>query len=62
VFDEVVPGAEVLGSALEVGAEMAALPTDVYARTKQDLRGPALATMREAVSSEPLLAAWVSPA
>jgi enoyl-CoA hydratase len=62
VFDEVVPAAEVLGSALEVAADMAALPTDVYARTKQDLRGGALSAMRSAVSSEPLLAGWVAGA
>jgi enoyl-CoA hydratase len=62
VFDEVVAAAEVLPRALEVGARMAALPRDVYARTKADLRGSALAEMRAGAESDPLLAAWVSGA
>jgi enoyl-CoA hydratase len=62
VFDEVVPGAEVLGSALEVASSLAALPTDVYARTKHDLRGAAVASMRAAAESDPLLATWVGGA
>jgi enoyl-CoA hydratase len=60
VFDEVVKASEVLPRALEVGAQMAALPRDVYARTKADLRGPALADMRAGAESDPLLGAWVS--
>jgi enoyl-CoA hydratase len=62
VFDEVVSSAEVLERALSVASGLAAFPSDVYARTKQDLRGAALESMRSAVLSEPLLAGWVSPA
>jgi enoyl-CoA hydratase len=62
VFDEVLPAASVLPRALSLGAELAAFPTDVYARTKQDLRGAALVAMREAAEEDPLLAAWVSGA
>ena len=39
VFDEIVAGDAVLPRAVEVAAQMAALPSDVYARTKRDLRG-----------------------
>jgi enoyl-CoA hydratase len=55
VFDEVVPADAVLTRAIEIAAEMAALPTDVYARSKLDLRGPALTAIRAAVEAEPLL-------
>ena len=61
VFDEILPAEAVLDRALSVAAEMAALPTDVYARTKLDLRGPALATMRAGAAADPLLERWVRP-
>jgi enoyl-CoA hydratase len=59
VFDEVLPAEKVVGRALEVAGRMAAFPPEVYARTKLDLRRTALAAMRDAVQSEPLLADWV---
>jgi len=59
VFDEVLPTEGVLDRAMAVAAEMAALPADVYARTKLDLRGPALAAMRAAAAADPLLERWV---
>jgi enoyl-CoA hydratase len=59
VFDEIVPGGEVLDRALAVARELAALPGDVYARTKGDLRGAELAAMRAAAADDPLLDAWV---
>jgi enoyl-CoA hydratase len=62
VFDEIVPGGAVLDRALEVARELAALPQDVYARTKGDLRGAALAAMRAGAEADPLLDAWVTDA
>jgi enoyl-CoA hydratase/carnithine racemase len=59
VFDEIVPPEAVLPRALEVAAGLAALPSEVYARTKRDLRAPALAEMRAAAEADPLLARWV---
>jgi enoyl-CoA hydratase len=59
VFDEIVAGDAVLPRAVEVAAQMAGLPSDVYARTKLDLRGPALSAMREAAEADPLLERWV---
>ncbi len=59
VFDEVVGAGDVLSRAMSVAAEMAALPADVYARTKRDLRGAALAAMRAGADADPLLGSWV---
>jgi enoyl-CoA hydratase len=59
VFDEVLPAEAVLARALEVGAEMAAMPASVYARTKLDLRSTALSAMRAGVDADPLLEVWV---
>ncbi len=59
VFDEVHDAEDVLPRALHIAARLAKLPPEVYARTKRDLRGPALAQMRPAVEDDPLLAAWV---
>jgi enoyl-CoA hydratase/carnithine racemase len=59
VFDEVVAAGEVLPRALEIAGEMAAMPGDVYARTKLDLRGTALAGMRSGAAADPLLKRWV---
>ncbi|HEX4465699.1 MAG TPA: enoyl-CoA hydratase/isomerase family protein [Solirubrobacteraceae bacterium] len=58
VFDEVCDGDAVLGRALERAAEMASFPGEVYARTKDGLRGAAIARMREAAAADPLLARW----
>jgi enoyl-CoA hydratase len=59
VFDEVHDAEDVLPRALHIAGRLAGLPPEVYARTKRDLRGPALEQMRAAVEDEPLLAAWV---
>lgn len=59
VFDEVHDAEDVLPRALHIAARLAKLPPEVYARTKRDLRDPALAQMRAAVEDDPLLAAWV---
>jgi enoyl-CoA hydratase len=58
-FDEVLDADDVLSRALHVAEHLAKLPPEVYARTKRDLRAPALAQMRAGVESDPLLAAWV---
>jgi hypothetical protein len=49
----------VLDRALVVAGELAAMPADVYARTKGDLRGATLATLRISAERDPLLDAWV---
>lgn len=59
VFDEAVAPDIVLPRSLELAAELAAMPRDVYARTKHDLRGSTLETMRVAAAADPLLQAWV---
>ena len=51
VFDEVLDGDEVLDRALHVARRLGGLPPEVYARTKRDLRAPALAQMRDWRSS-----------
>jgi enoyl-CoA hydratase/carnithine racemase len=58
VFDEVLPADAVVPRALDVAARLAAFPAEVYARSKRDLRAPALFAMREAVAADPLLEAW----
>jgi len=58
-FDEVLDAEDVLPRALHVAERLAKLPPEVYARTKRDLRAPALAQMRAGVEDDPLLAAWV---
>jgi enoyl-CoA hydratase len=59
VFDEVLAPEDVLDRALHVAARLAALAPEVYARTKRDLREPALARMRAGAQADPLLASWV---
>jgi hypothetical protein len=49
----------VLPRAHELAAALAAMPGDVYARTKQDLRGATIARLRDAAASDPLLERWV---
>ncbi len=58
-FDEVVEPDAVLPRARELAGELAAMPADVYARTKADLRGPTIERLREAAADDPLLARWV---
>jgi enoyl-CoA hydratase len=59
VFDEVVEPDAVLARALELAASLAALPSDVYARTKGELRGATAQRLRTAAAEDPLLASWV---
>ena len=60
VFDEVVEPEAVLPRALEVARELAAMPRDVYARTKRELRGETIEALERAVVEDPLLERWVS--
>jgi enoyl-CoA hydratase len=59
VFDEVVEPEAVLPRAQEIARELAAMPAEVYARTKADLRGDLVGRMRAAAADDPLLARWV---
>jgi enoyl-CoA hydratase len=59
VFDEVVEPEAVLPRADELARELAAMPGEVYARTKRDLRGAAIERLRAAAADDPLLARWV---
>jgi enoyl-CoA hydratase/carnithine racemase len=59
VFDEVAEPGAVLPRAQEIAGELALLPADVYARTKNDLRGATIDRLREAAAADPLLARWV---
>ena len=58
-FDEVVEPDAVLGRSLDRAAELAALPADVYARTKRELRGATAERLRGAAAEDPLLDSWV---
>ena len=58
-FDEALAPDQVLDRALAVARELAAMPADVYARTKTELRGATLATLRISAERDPLLDAWV---
>jgi enoyl-CoA hydratase len=59
VFDEMIEPDEVLPRAIELAASLAAFPPEVYARTKQDLRGETSGRLRAAAAEDPLLARWV---
>jgi enoyl-CoA hydratase len=58
-FDEVVESGEVVPRALERARTLAALPAEVYARTKRDLRGATADRLRVAAAEDPLLGRWV---
>jgi enoyl-CoA hydratase len=58
-FDEAVAPGAVLDRALAVARELAAMPAEVYARTKAELRGATLATLRINAERDPLLDAWI---
>jgi enoyl-CoA hydratase len=58
-FDEMVEPDEVIPRALELAGRLAALPADVYTRTKRDLRGATAARLRAAAAKDPLLDQWV---
>jgi enoyl-CoA hydratase len=59
VFDEVAEPHEVVPRALELAGGLAALPLDVYARTKRDLRSAVIGRLRAAAQEDPLLARGV---
>lgn len=59
VFDEVLAADDVLARAVHVAGRLAALTPEVYARTKRDLRAPALEQMRSGSGADPLLDRWV---
>jgi enoyl-CoA hydratase/carnithine racemase len=58
-FDEALAPDQVLDRALAVARELAAMPADVYARTKTELRGATLENLRINAERDPLLDAWV---
>jgi enoyl-CoA hydratase/carnithine racemase len=58
-FDEAVAPDAVIDRAIEVAQELAALPANVYAGTKAELRAQTLATLRPAAAADPLLEDWV---
>ena len=55
VFDDIVEPEAVLPRAMEIAHEMAAFSTEIYARTKLDLRRDALDGLRAAAAADPLL-------
>jgi enoyl-CoA hydratase/carnithine racemase len=59
VFDEVVSPDAVVPRALEVAGQLAAFDAATYARTKRDLRGATLESLRAAAASDPLLEQWL---
>jgi enoyl-CoA hydratase len=59
VFDEAVEPDAVLPRAQELARELAAMPGEVYTRTKRDLRGATIERLRAAAADDPLLARWV---
>ena len=62
LVDELAGPDAVLDRALDMAAELGAMPSDAYATVKQQLRGPALAAMRRVVESgtDPLAQGWLS--
>jgi len=62
LVDELAEPAEVLERALAMAAELGDMPSDAYATVKRQLRGPALAAMRQVVESgtDPLAQGWLS--
>jgi enoyl-CoA hydratase len=61
LWDEVVAPGDVLGRALERAEELATLPRRTYERVKQQLRGPVLAAVAEALdNADPLAGDWIS--
>jgi enoyl-CoA hydratase/carnithine racemase len=59
-FDEALAPSKVIDRALAVAQELAAMPAGVYARTKAELRGATLATLRAKAERDPLLDAWIA--
>jgi enoyl-CoA hydratase len=59
VFDEVVEPEQVLPRAIQRAGALAEYPAEVYARTKQELRGERAARLRSGAAQDPLLTRWV---
>jgi enoyl-CoA hydratase len=59
VFDEVVAPRDVMGRAMQTAGELAAFDAATYARTKHELRGATLASLRDAAAADPLLEQWL---
>jgi enoyl-CoA hydratase len=55
VFDEALTADAVLDRAIEVAAELGAMPADVYAMTKAAMRGDTVVRMKAGAASDPLL-------
>ena len=60
VFDEAASPDTVISRAHEMASGLAAMPGDVYIRTKRELRDAALAQMRAGAANDPLLETWVT--
>lgn len=59
-FDETAPPDEVLPRALEIAAQLASHPSEVYARTKLAMRAPMFASMESILENgDPLAGAWI---
>jgi enoyl-CoA hydratase len=62
VVDELRPVDEVLPRAIEVAAELAALPPGAYGQVKRQLRGPTIEAIDRALASgagDPVLGSWI---
>jgi enoyl-CoA hydratase len=59
VFDELLPPDRVMERARALAEALAALPAEVYARTKRELRGASIERLCAAADTDPLLARWV---
>jgi enoyl-CoA hydratase len=61
LWDEVLPPGEVLGRALERAEELATLPRRAFEHVKDQLRGPVLAAVADALDgADPLAGHWVA--
>jgi enoyl-CoA hydratase/carnithine racemase len=58
LLDELVEPDALLGRALEVAGELAALPRAAYARVKDQLRGATVAELARIVEHDPMLREW----
>jgi enoyl-CoA hydratase len=59
VFDEVVAPDVVLARAIELATGLAAYDSATYARTKRELRGATIESLRAAADDDPLLERWI---
>jgi enoyl-CoA hydratase len=60
LVDELLPASAVLERGLQVARELATLPGATYEIVKDQLRGPAIAAMREGADNDPLSEGWIS--